>query len=496
MRNTENIIQDDNMKNVMVIYPPGGSYQRGEDRCQININASVSNALRACNDLGYIAAGLKGKYNVFLKDYPAENLHFSDMTKDISDFNPDFVFISTTNASIFEDISVIKHIKEIKNDVHVILKGAVFFNPDPDIFEEADFSQIDFLVGGESEFIVPVLIDRFYNGGNYSDIEGICYKDNNKWKVNKVITLNEDLDSLPFPDRSLMKNELYINPDTNRPLATISVSRGCPSSCIYCLSPVISGRKVRFRSMESVFEEISECFNKYGIKDFFFKADTFTMDKTRVVKLCDLILNSPLKGKINWVANSRVNTIDEEMLIKMKEAGCSLIAFGLESGSDESLKLMKKGTTVQQNEAAVKLVKKHGLKVFGFYLVGFPWETKEHLKMTEKLMFKLNTDFIELSVATPFKGSQLYSMLFNELDGGKKVLGKDSFKYMTLGTKYLTKKDLDDFRRKVLLKYHLRPSYILKKIFNKNLTPALLFNYITYGFRLIKNNIIRKRYID
>ena len=103
------------------------------------------------------------------------------------------------------------------------------------------------------------------------------------------------------------------------------------------------------------------------------------------------------------------------------------------------------------------------------------------------MIFELNTDFIELSIATPFKGSELHSMLYERLEKGEKVLGKDSFKYSTLGTDFLTIEELQNFRKDVVLKYHLRTKYIFKKIFNKDLTPSLFFNYIKYGLRLLKN---------
>ena len=467
----------------MLIYPPCGTYQRGEDRCQINVKASVANSLRACNDLGYIAAIVKNKYQVFLKDYPAERLSFENFKTDFLLFNPDIIFISTTNSSIYEDLAFIERIKKIKKDILVIFKGALFFNPEHDLFDELDLSNVDYLIGGEVEFIISDLLD----GSNVETITGISYKKEGKWISNKLIDFNSNLDFIPFPSRELMNNALYINPSTNKPMATISTSRGCPSACIYCVSPIISGRKVRYRSPENILQELKECVKKYEIYDFFFKSDTFTINKEWVINLCDLIINSELNGKINWVANSRVNTIDEEMLLKMKQAGCSVIALGLESGSEESLKKMKKGTTLDQNKQAVKLIKKVGFKIFGFYLIGFPWENKENLEQTKKLIFELNTDFIELSIATPFKGSELYSMLYECLEKGEKVLGKDSFKYSTLGTDYLTMEELQKFRKDVILKYHLRPKYILKKLLNKDLTISLFCNYIKYGFRLLKN---------
>ncbi len=472
----------------MLVYPPVGRYQRSEDRCQINVEASVSNSLRSCNDLGYIASILKNSYELFLKDYPAEKLSFENFESDFSLFNPDVIFISITNGSIYKDLAFVEKVKSLKKDIVIILKGALFFNTEKDLFEEADFKNVDYLIGGEVEFIISDLLNaHFNNKEKLSEIQGICYKKDVDWVINNVTSFCEDLDSIPFPDRSLMKNELYINPATNRPMATIATSRGCPSSCIYCVSPVISGKKVRYRSPKSVFDELNQCANEHKILDFFFKSDTFTMKKEWVIELCDLIINSELKGKINWVANSRVNTIDEEMIAKMKAAGCSVIALGLESGSDESLKKMKKGTTVDQNRNAVKLIKKAGLKTFGFYIIGFPWENKEHLEQTKKLMFELDTDFIELSIATPFKGSELYSMLYEKLDNGENVLGKDSFKYLTIGTDYLSREELEKFRKNTILKYHLRPKYIIKKLFNKDLTPALFFNYVKYGFRMIKN---------
>lgn len=477
------------MKKIMLIYPPGEIYQRSEDRCQININASVSNSIRACNDLGYISAILKQEnYNIFLKDYPAENLTIETFFNDIKNENPDVVFISTTNGSILYDLDIVKKIKSIKKDTIIILKGALFFNPEQDLYKELDLNEVDYLIGGESEFIIlPLLIAHFNDFSLLDNIQGISYKQNGEWKTNKLTEFCQNLDSIPFPDREIMKNELYINPATNNPIATISTSRGCPSSCIYCVSPIISGKEVRFRSPKSVLEELKECYFKYNIKEFFFKSDTFTINKKWVIELCDYIINSDLSGKINWVANSKVNTLDEEMLSKMKAAGCTLIALGIESGNEESLKRMKKGTTIAQNIATVKLIKKYGLKIFGFYLIGFPWENTKHISDTEKLIFALDTDFIEISIATPFKGSELYNMVFEKNGDKKNILGKDSFKNITTGTDFLSKEKLEAIRKKIILKYHLRPSFILKKLFNKEIKLCILKNYIKYGIRLLKN---------
>ena len=473
----------------MLLYPSGEVYQRGEDRCQMNVSASVANSLRACNDLGYISAILKknGNYKIFLKDYSGEHLSFSDFASDLQSENPDVIIISTTTGSIYNDIDFINEIKKINDKAIIILKGAIFFNPTEDLLKEINLENVDYLVGGEIEFIIENLLNaHFSEQQQLTNIQGISYKKNSTWQINPLINFEQDLDSLPFPDRDAMNNNIYINPLTNKPMATIATSRGCSAKCIYCLSPIISGVNVRFRSPQSVVDEMLECIEKHSISNFFFKSDTFTINKNWVINLCDLISKSPLSGRINWVANARTNTIDDEILSKMKQAGCSLIAFGIESGSEESLSKMKKGTTVEINLKAVKLAKKHGIKTFGFYLTGFPWETKKHLKDTEKFIFEADTDFIEIHRLVPYRGSELFSMLEKQ---GKtfNIFGEDTCKHNTNGTDYLSDKELEAFKRSVTLKYYLRPKYIAKKLFSAEITPSLLLNYIKYGIKMIKN---------
>ncbi len=478
---------------IMLIYPPTGElYQRGEDRCQINVSKSTANTIRACNDLGYISATLTPRHKVFLKDYQGEKLTVEDLLGDVKAQNPDFIFISTTNGSIFRDLEIIKKIKSVKSDVIVLLKGSLFFNLEADALnkmaENLDgLDNADYLIFGESEFIVAPLLNAHFNGG-LENIQGIACKKNGKWTPNPVTSWCEDVDSLPFPDRYKMNNALYINPETDEPMATITTSRGCPFSCIYCLSPKISGKKNRKRSPENIFQELQDCVQNHNITNFFFRSDTFTTDKNQVLELCRLINESGLK--INWVATSRVDTINEEMLKEMKRAGCSMLAIGFESGSDESLKKMKKNITAEQNLQAAKLCKSAGIKIFGYYLMGLPWETKQHLKETEDLIFKTDADFIEVSIIVPYKHTELYDMTIGKLHDENVLLGKDSYKDPQVGTEFVSHKELDRFRKEILRKYYLRPSYIFKTLTQKGLKPSTLLHYIKYGLKMLKNTIM------
>ena len=472
------------MSKVMIIYPPGEIFQRGEDRCQSNIKSSTATSMRACNDLGYIASILRDEHKVFLKDYQTENLSYNILKKDVLLFEPDFIFISTTNGSIYEDLKIINQIKKDYSNCKIILKGAIFFDAPFDLLMKLELNNVDFLIGGEAEYCIKDIID---SKKDLNDIVGIFYKKDNIFYKTNFSTWNTDLDSIPFPARDLMNNNLYLRPDVNRPMATIQTSRGCPSNCIYCLSPKISGKCVRFRSPENVFEEILECYEKYNIKDFFFKADTFTINKKWTLKLCNLIKNSKLNGKIEYTVNSRVKPIDEEILIALKETGCFTIAFGFETGSSETMDKIKKGVTIKDNINAMNLAKKVGIPVFGFFMIGFPWENIKHLEETKKHIFKLNPDFLELHIALPYYGSEFYDLCEQENVLNKNVIGTDYFHSSTKGTKYLTNKELLNFRKKILLQYHLRPNYIAKKIIKSKFNLVIISNYFKFGFRLLTN---------
>ena len=475
----------------MLIYPPGKLYQRGEARSQGNIEDSSATAMRACNDLGYGAAVLLKKgYDVFLRDYQTEKANMSDLLSDVRTYQPNFLLVSVTNATVFNDIEIVKHIYK-KHKCIVALAGAIFYSPEQSMLELLDLSQVDFLIGGEIDFIIDKVVDIVSKqNGLIESIDNILYKNQNgKFTATKFHVWEEDLDAQPFPARHLMNNQLYIRPDTGKPMATIQTSRGCPANCIYCLSPEISGRTVRFRSPQNVYDEINECFYKYQIHDFFFKADTFTINPLWIKELCELIIQSPLHKRINFTANSRVRPLDEDTLVIMKKAGCFAVAFGFESGNDLTLKRINKGTTVSDNIQAMQWSKKAGLQTYGFYMIGFPWETKSDIQDTINHIFRLNADFIEIHIALPYYGTPLYSLCKDEGTLAKSTLGSDYFHSSTIGSKYVSIEELNLIRKKTLLKYYLRPIYLIKKFRYALLRPVILKNYIKYGLKLVLNAI-------
>lgn len=480
------------MKKIMLFYPPGRFYQRGEDRSQGNVEQSTATSMRAPNDLGYAAATLKKEgFAVFLRDYQTERLHPDDLFADFERENPDGVFVSITNSTIFDDLTLIGELAKRKPGLLVMLKGAIFFDPDHALLDQLDLADATYLIGLESDFTVGRLAKaHFEDPAAVPGIRGLLYKKDGGWAKTDFSSWETDLDDLPFPDRSLIKNALYVRPDTGEPQATIATSRGCPSACIFCMTPKISGKKLRLRSPENILAELSECYFTHGIRDFFFKSDTFTFDAAWTKAVCQAILDSPLAGKIRWVANSKVKPLQRDTLAIMKKAGCWLVAFGYESGSPETLTRIHKNTTINDNLQATKWAKEVGLLTFGFFLIGLPWESRDHLEATRKHIFALDNDFLELHIAIPYYGTHLNEIARQEGLIPGTVLGKDYFNAPTVGTKHLSMEEIEAFRKKTLLDFHLRPSYIGRKILQAGGNPKILGNYARFGLRLLKNTLL------
>lgn len=186
-------------------------------------------------------------------------------------------------------------------------------------------------------------------------------------------------------------------------------SRGCPYRCIWCSSYTVFGRKVRFRSPENILEEIRRAKADFGVDSVYFVDDTFTVNPKWVEAICDKLIAGDLKG-LKWACQARVNTVTPALLAKMKAAGCVQLDFGVESGSQKILDILKKDTTIPQIKAAFAVAKRAGLQVFASVIVGTPGETKEDVMMTLRLLKELEPDYTDIFYATPYPGTRLYEI--------------------------------------------------------------------------------------
>ncbi len=479
------------IQNVLMIYPPIGLYMRGEDRCQSEIEESSATVPRTPIDAINIGGVLRDKQIKFhFRDYSLENKSWKDFKIDLEIIKPELIILSTTNTTILKDLLALKITKQLSPKTITIMKGALFFSIPKKILSLPEFKPLDIAMRKEADTVISDLIDAINNihknPNSLSKVQGIIYKKNNKWIETKLGDFLKNLDELALPDLNVCNNSLYLNPYTGNKITTIETSRGCPFSCYYCLTPIISGKIPRHKSPQRIVDEIEICVKRHNIKEFFFKADTFTINKKNVIETCKEIIKRKLK--ISFVANSRTDTIDEEMITLMKKAGCQIIAFGIESGTNPQKEQIKKGSKISDDIKAISLCKKHKIKTYGFFMIGFPNESITEINATIRFMFKLNCDFVELHIATPFIGTPFYeqSKALGLIASEKEILGHSYFSNPVIGTKFITAKKLKQIRKKALRKYHLRPNYIVKKILSLK-SIAQLKNYIKYGLRLLKN---------
>lgn len=266
----------------------------------------------------------------------------------------------------------------------------------------------------------------------------------------------KNLDTLPFPDRKAIQQEKYLQltlQNDGVKIASINSSRGCPYNCTFCTSKAIWGRKARFRSAENVVEELGELVD-LGIEHLKFSDDTFTLNKKRVYKFCEI---KNAKGlDVPWSANARVNTLDYNVLKAMKEAGCMELWLGVESGSQKVLDALKKGITKDQVRSAFRASRKLGIRTRGYFMIGNETETRKDIKKTEKFIEELDPDIVGISINTPFPGSERYKKkgltgidwrkvdLYDDVEGvGKKVWGNE----------YLSGSELREIQQELLQKF-------------------------------------------
>jgi radical SAM superfamily enzyme YgiQ (UPF0313 family) len=320
--------------------------------------------------------------------------------KQIAQYSPNIVGIHIKTSSYTSARNVAKLIKEHDHRIVTVVGG-----PHATILpvETARDQYFDFVIKGEGEKTLLELVNAIDTQRPFKDIRGLTFLQDSKIVNNHQQPLIDDLDQIPFIERdAIVDRDKY----TPHGLGLIFTARGCPYECTYCASKQTWGRKVRFRSANNVFEEIKEVYNRYNCRYFKFRDDTFTLNKKRAHEICDLIIQEGLD--ISWHCDTRTDCIDESLVKKMKQAGCDDVSVGIESGSDRILKLIKKGETREQMEEAVTVLKKYGIKVKLFIMIGFPTETEKEMTDTVKFAKELQPNHIIISILTPYPGTELY----------------------------------------------------------------------------------------
>ena len=294
-------------------------------------------------------------------------------------------------------------------------KSVLFGGPHASALPEEMLSTglVDAVVRGEGERTLVELCKIWTEDGfgDLSDVDGVSFTDDGSVKHNPDRSFIEDLDSIPFPARDLLKLDAYMvkypGLAFSKPTVNIIGSRGCPNRCIFCASCVIWRRKTRFRSPENIIEELESVINDFGIRQFNFNDDTFTLRTDNVIRMCEMMIDKGLDVK--WACSTRVTSADKEMFRMMKESGCTRVGLGIESANPVVLKNMKKGITVEKASQAVRLAKEADLEVISYFLVGNPGENRKSVKDNIDFILKHELDSFP-GVVEPLPGTELYEI--------------------------------------------------------------------------------------
>lgn len=309
----------------------------------------------------------------------------------------------------------LKLAKLLRNNCELLVAGGPLPSSCPEKFTQ-DF---DAVVIGEGEQTMLELVRSLDEGKAFSKIAGMVFRkelrnviQNPEANNNSLIYTPPrqhimNLDSIPFPTRDLFDNAAYqdyYKRGFGYTVTSIMTSRGCPFNCDFCSKPVF-GDTFRAASAESVVNEIEDAIS-FGYERIFFQDDCFTLDRERVIKICDEIILRKLK--IDWECLSRVDAIRPDTMSKMKQAGCKRIFFGIESGNDSILRIMNKRFTVNQARKAVELTASEGIKTGAFFIVGYPGETNETILNTIRFATSLTLEYLSFTLPYPIPGTGLY----------------------------------------------------------------------------------------
>lgn len=385
----------------------------------------------------------------------------------IAPLHPDLVGLTATTATISKAFQYIKKIRDAVPESFIFIGGPhVTFLPAETL---ADCRELDAVVIGEGEETVVELVRSFSTTDPHwpDPIQGIAYRRKDGDMVRIMVTparpLIQDLDTLPFPARHLVPFNEYKLFNREAAIGYMITSRGCTFACNYCSSSHLMGRKFRARSPKNVVDEVEELAVVYHVDTIEFLDDNFLLDRSRALNIAREIRSRGLD--ISFVASSRVNGVNHDLLRELKQAGLSTIYYGVESGSMRTLYLMNKRITLSMAEHAVRIAKDCGISVLTSFILGYPGETYEDMDATIRFAISLDPDYAQFTILTPYPGTPIFqklkeaNLLATE-EWDRYTVLEPLIRYESYG---LTPRQVSRKLKEAYLRFYLRPGYLFRR---------------------------------
>ncbi len=456
--------------------------------------------------LGYLSSSLKKK---------GHKVKILDGTREEIKYNPeDWELVGVTAMSNYFP-EACKDIEKAKSyGLKTIIGGAhIICDPEQSLID----SQANYAAIGEGERTM----DQLASGFSPDSVEGLVYWENGKPKrsnpnLKKLIESKKmyttkignqsrdfqiNIDDFGEPDWDSINPASYPKKMPHGmiykslPLAPIITTRGCPYSCIYCSAPITAGKRMRYRDPVKVVDGIDMLIKKYGVKEIQIEDDNFTLKRKHVIAVCEEIIKR--KIKIDWCLPNgvRIDKLDPEMLRLMKKSGCYQMSLGIESANQRILDLIKKRLNKDLVKNVVNEVKKAGIQAVGFFIVGFPTETKKEIKETIDFASSLNLDRANFTKAVPLPGTELYNMWI-ELYGKNKNIDWKSFttEQFTADWAACSGKEIARLQTWGFVKFYLTKFRFLKLLFS--LQKHQLITFTKRILKIVFNTNLYNRFIN
>lgn len=394
-------------RRIILVNPPYERIAPGYDFVRHITNRSPSLGLL------HLAAQVRSDgYSPTIIESDIENLDPTQVARRIIETRPAYVGITLFTVAVWQAVEIAAAVKRKLPNITIIVGGPHISSMGIETMER--FRAFDIAVVNEGEQVLGELLPVLDRGDAPASVRGIIHRDGNQVIATPKAPLVNDLDALPMPAWDLLPDfpKAYF-PATfdypRGPVASIAASRGCPFLCKFCDTSTF-GAKVRAYSPEKVFAMMKHLKESYGIRHILFVDDLFLASRLRTMALCQLLIDAGLN--LTWSCAARVDTVKPDLLKRMKQAGCWEISFGLETGSNELLKKMEKSARVERSEQAARWTREAGIRCKGLFMLGYPGETPETIRMTEAFIRRIPMTTMNLSKFTPYPGSPIYRELY------------------------------------------------------------------------------------
>lgn len=346
-------------------------------------------------------------HNVEVLDCPAQGIQLGELLHRIRNRRYELIAWSAATPSIKSDLALADKIKGVDSSIGT----AAFGTHVTALAEECLMGTggLDFVIRNEPENTLTALAEALAGEIGLEGIKGLSYRGADGQFFHKPSRpFIKDLDGMPFPAWHLLDLDKYRLPLIGKKFLILAPIRGCPYPCTFCTAQTYYGGKLRKKSVPRVMDEIGYVMDRFRINQFFIWADTFTTDKDYVMRFCQALRDKGLN--VHWTCNSRVDSIDRDLLKAMAGAGCWMISYGIESGNKTILDRARKGITPEQSRNAVKMAKQAGIRVAGHFVLGLPGETEQTIEETIDFALSLDMEMAQFYCAVPFPGSPLFEL--------------------------------------------------------------------------------------